>query len=292
MTCRTWRRNGWSVWHLWGAMTLLGLGVVATSDAWSDILHIAIRDQESSHLWLLPIVVVWLVWVRRRRLGYCRPEGLWIGPVVVSLGWIMYCYGASYSYQVLWHGGAVLLAAGCLLSVAGKSVLTQLVPAFVVLALFVPLPGRARQVIAIPIETASAQATETCFEVLGVSVERSGNVLSLNSHDVAITEASNGVRMVLSLAAVAFAFAFGTPLREYARAVILLACPISAIICNVVCLIPTVWAYANLPVRAADLFHDVSGWLMLAVAFLLLLGVLRVLRWVMVPVTQYSLAYD
>lgn len=292
MIPRKWRRNGWSAWHLWGAMALLALGIAATSDAWSDMLQIAMGDEESSHMWLVPIIIAWLVWVRRRRLRYCRPAGQWIGPVVAALGWMLYSYGNSHSYHTFWHGGAILLATGCFLSVVGRPMLVQLLPAFVALVFLVPMPDRVRQSIATPMEAICAQATQTWYQFVGVPVERFGNVLSLNSRDMAITEACNGLRMALSLTAVVFAFAFGTPMRGYVRALLLLACPILAIICNILRLIPTVWVYANWSGRTADLFHDLSSWVMLAVAFGLLLGVLRVLRWAMVPVTQYSLAYD
>jgi exosortase len=266
--------------------------VFTTRDAWADILQIVLKDEESSHAWLVPVIVPWLIWVRRRRLRYCHPEGQWIGPWTIALGWGLYSYGDAHSYQVFWHGGALMVALGCLLTVSGRQVLVQLLPAFAALAFVVPVPGRIRQAIAIPMETLSAQIAEACFTMLGVHVERSGNMLSLNSCDIAIAEACNGMRMVFSLAAVSFAFAFGMPLRGYARVVVLLACPISAVTCNVLRLVPTVWLYATYPGRWADLFHDLSGWTMLAVAFLLLLGILRAFRWALVPVTQYSLAYD
>jgi exosortase len=292
MIPRAWRRSGWSAWHLWGGIALIGLGILVTLDAWSDVLQIILKDEESSHALLVPIIVAWLVWVRRRRLRYCRPTGQWIGPVFVALGWFLYSYGDAHYYQVLWHGGALLLTTGCFLTVAGRQVLVDLSPAFVVLLFLLPVPGRIRQSVAIPMETITAQATEFCFSLLGVPVERSGNMLTLNSRDVAIAEACNGMRMVFSLAAVSFAFAFGMPLRGYARAMVLLACPLSAVLCNVLRLIPTVWLYATYPGRWADQFHDLSAWVMLVVAFLLLLGVLRLLRWALVPVTQYALAYD
>ena len=42
----------------------------------------------------------------------------------------------------------------------------------------------------------------------------------------------------------------------------------------------------------ADSFHDISGWLMLPIAFLLLRGVISVLVWAQVPVTRFNLAYQ
>jgi exosortase len=134
--------------------------------------------------------------------------------------------------------------------------------------------------------------TAELFNLCGVSVIRSGNMLSVNGNDVEIAEACNGLRMMFALALAMFAFAFGSPLRTYARILVLAATPITAVACNVVRLVPTVWLYGYYPSDLAGTFHDVSGWVMLVVAFLLLLAIVRLLRWAMVPVTEYTLAYD
>ena len=60
---RTLQRNGWRIGHLLIAMSLIGIAVLVTSDAWDDLLHIAARDEESSQIWLVPIAVVWLAWL-------------------------------------------------------------------------------------------------------------------------------------------------------------------------------------------------------------------------------------
>ncbi|MFV1968178.1 MAG: exosortase/archaeosortase family protein, partial [Pirellulaceae bacterium] len=138
--------------------------------------------------------------------------------------------------------------------------------------------------IAIPLQTASAHIAQIVFEIFGYDVARSGNVLNINGVDVAVAEACNGMRMVFALVLVSFAFAFGTPMRNSARLLIIVLSPLVAIACNVLRLIPTVWIYGNYPRSVAALFHDVSGWLMLPIAFLVLLAVTRVARWVMAPV--------
>jgi exosortase/archaeosortase family protein len=68
--------------------------------------------------------------------------------------------------------------------------------------------------------------------------------------------------------------------------------PLSAVLCNVIRLVPTVWVFGQFPQETAQKFHDVSGWVMLFVGFLLLMGVIRLLRWMLVPVTIFRLAYD
>jgi exosortase len=165
-------------------------------------------------------------------------------------------------------------------------------PVFLVLLFFIPVPGRVRQRIAIPMQNATAQVTQGVFDLADIPVTRSGNMLKMNGKDVAIAEACNGLRMVFALTLVCYAFAFGNPLRLHARLLILAASPLAAILCNVVRLVPTVYVYGYCSSHMADQFHSLSGWVMLFAAFLILMGILRILRWALIPVYQFTLAYD
>ncbi len=308
----SWFKNGWSAWHLVAAAIMGALGAMVTSDAWQDIWRIALKDEESSHIFLVPIVMGWLIWIRRRRLRQCRPHGNWIGPLMIVVGWGLYSLGDAQLIQSFWHGGAVLIVLGCIFSILGRDVFFQFLPAFAILIFLVPVPGRIRQRIAIPLGDATAQVTEQFLLLFNFEVQRMGSLLRINNVPVTIAEACNGLRMVFALTMVCFAFAFGTPLRGYVRLIVLAASPVSAIVCNVIRLVPTLWIYGSADrlvrflriepdpgqsveaagIELANHFHDISGWIMLPIAFLLLMGIVRALRWALVPVHQYTLAYE
>lgn len=292
MLPRTWRRNGWTQWHLAVGAALTAVAVAATWSAWVDIWSIALRDPESSQVFLTPFVALWLVWVRRERLRMCHPRGGLIGPALIAFGWLLSSYGYRTAMQSVWHGGALLIVIGAFLTVAGADVLRRFLPAFVVLVFLVPVPGQIRDMIAHPLQTATATATQVVGQVLGMAIERRGNLLEYNGAEVGVAEACNGLRMVFTLLLVSYAFTFGTPLRGYVRALFLAASPLSAVACNVIRLIPTVWVFGHYSSDFAHTFHEVAGWIMVVVAFLLLMGILRLLQWAMVPVKQYTLAYD
>ena len=285
-------RQGWTIWHAVAAVALTAAGFFATFDAWRDIGQIARDDAEQSHVLLVPIVAAWMVWSRRVRLRHCPPSGEWIGPLLVAVGWLLAWFGYHNMVQAAWHMGAVLIVVGAPLTVLGKNVVFKFLPAFLVLVFLVPVPGSVRQFIAVPLQTYTAAVTQAILETFGVTVERAGNVLTINGTEVAVAEACNGMRMVFALILVSYAFAFGLPLRNSARLVVLLGSPVAALICNVIRLLPTVLLYGYANHDLASLFHDASGWLMLPVAFLLLMGVLRVLKWALVPVNRYTLAYQ
>jgi len=283
------RTDRWTEWHVLAGIVMGALAVTATRDAWSDILLIARKNEEYSHIFLVPLVAAAMIFVRRARFRYCKPTGTAIGFLIAAVGWGVHLFGFYYNRESLWHGGAVLVLIGCVLSVFGKHALFRFFPAIAVLLFIVPVPGMVRLQIADPLENWTAQISELLLNASGVPIIRTGNLLTVNGQAVNIAEACNGLRMVFALILVSYAFGFGLPLRNSVRFMILLASPFAAILCNVIRILPTVWLYGH-STEAGKLFHDYSGWLMLPISFLLLLGVIKVLRWAMIPVMRYTLA--
>ncbi len=283
-------RNTWKPAHIAAALVMIGLGVLVTFQPWADMYFIASKDEEASQMWLVFPVAAWLVWVRRGRLRGCRPMGSLLGPAIVAIGWVLSTVGFYRSIQACWHFGAVLVPVGGFLSVVGRDLIRRFLPAFLVLVFLVPIPGRIRQGISQPMMRTTADVTQRISDFVGVPVDRSGNQLTINNVPVAIEEACNGLRMVFSLLLVSYAFAFGEPLRNYVRAIILLASPVSAIACNVIRMVPTIWMYGYATAEHASWFHDKAGWAMLVVSFLLLMSIIRVLQWAMLPVRHFMLA--
>lgn len=286
---------GYERWQSWHFVLAGALGAVAMWLCWAtwlDIWSFASEDAEQSHIVLVPIVAAWMFWARRKRLRSVPPAGTFIGPVIVLAGWIMSVVGFNHDIQSVWHAGAVAMLVGAVLSVLGKHVLFQFLPAFVVLVFLVPIPGAVRQQISLPLQNATAICTHFILELFGVELMRSGNLLIVNGKQVAVAEACNGMRMVFSLVLVSYAFAFSLPLRSGVRALVLVCSPVVALVCNVFRLLPTVLIYGYSTDKLGDLFHDWSGWLMLPVGFFLLMGVIRVLKWALLPVMRFNLAYQ
>jgi exosortase len=287
---RSFRTDRLTKWHLLAALGMGALGVLATLDAWTDIYTLASKDEEYSHIFLVPLVALAMVVVRRMRMRHCKPSGMIVGVLLVGIGWGMSSYGFYHAVQALWHAGAVVVVLGCMLSVLGKNVIFRFFPAIAVLVFLVPVPGQLRQKIAIPLQTWTARTAQTGLEICGVETEVSGNTLSINGKPVTVAEACNGLRMVFPLILVCYAFCFALPLRNSVRFLMLLASPLVAIFCNVLRTLPTIWLYGNKPRAVADAFHEWSGWAMLLISFLLLLGIIKALKWAMLPLTRFPLA--
>lgn len=285
-------KQGWSPKLIVQALLFTTAAFAVTWTAWADMWRIASTDDEASHALLVPIVAIWMVWVRQARFLRCPPGGGIVGVGIILVGWALSTVGYRNSIQSFWHLGSVLIVVGAALSVLGKHVLFRFMPAFLVLAFLVPVPERVREGISLPLQSASAAATHAILEVLGVDTQLNQNTLSINGISVAVAEACNGMRMVFALVLVSCAFAFGTPLRGYVRAIILILSPFAALACNVPRLVATVLVYGYGSRAMGDWFHDIAGWLMLPLAFLLLLTITRTLRWALLPVEKFTLAYQ
>jgi len=275
-----------------GAVVLVALGVAVRWADWMDIWNIFWKDEEASHVILTPIVVAVLVWVRRERLRRITLRTSWLGPVVVSLGCMICYYGEGHGYQSVRHLGAVTIAVGCLVTMLGREVMVNFLPAFAALAFLIPMPPTFRQAISLPLQTVNAYTTEDILTVLGVPVTRSARQLTVNGHDISIVEACNGLRLFFSLVMVSYLVAFFMSLKLYVRVLLVVLSPVSAILCNIVRLVPTALFYGYSSAAVGEGFHEGAGWGMLVVGFVLNFTVVWALRWALVPVSPFTLARD
>lgn len=282
------------------ALLLMAAGVAVTWEAWREIYDIAAHDEEYSHIFLVPLLAVWLLWVRRLRMTQIRISGTMIGPVFIGAGWALSYLGFNYGGQAVFHLGALLVVLGCVFSVLGKQALFRFLPAVLVLLFIVPVPAGLRQEIALPLQNWTARIAQFLLDLARIDTVVSGNTLAINGERVQVAEACNGMRMVFPMLLISYAFAFALPLRPGVRITLVLISPVVALACNVLRTLPTIWLYGkagNLSGdehtqawQLADRFHNISGWVMLPLSFLMLLGLIRLLRWMMVPVERYTLA--
>lgn len=256
-----------------------------------DMVAIGVRDEEQSHIFLAPFIAAWLLWLRRTRLRHVMVQPSLIGPVVAAIGWIVSWWGFEYGYQIAWHSGALMSLLGVVLAFTGLTPLYLFAPVFVCALFVLPVPGEIRQKLTLPLQDLATTVTHATLEFIGIVAIKSGNMLVVNGERVAIGEACNGMRMVFALSLVVYAFAFSTPLRQGTRLLLVLLSPGLAIVCNVIRLVPTAIIFGhggNMDV--AQSFHDMAGWIMLPIALLMLMAILRTIRWLDFPVAQMRLA--
>lgn len=268
-------------------LVLMALAVLACLDAWLDIARIVQKDEEASHILLVPLVFARIAWVRRGELKGWQSRASFWGPAIVLIGVGLSLFGNIKAMQVFWHFGAILAVVGAFVCIHGLEIVRRLWPAFLVLLFLMPMPGTIRHPLALFLQNVSAQATEIVIVALGFELVRHSNLLIINDYPVGIAEACNGMRMVSMLILVVFAFVFSEKIRTWARlALVLLSVPL-AILCNIIRLVPTVLAYGYFSPGLADQLHDWLGWVMVLASYFMLMGILTLMRWLLLPVEPF-----
>lgn len=280
--------RAWPLWRFVGAVSVVLLSIYILRTSWDRMLNISLTDEESSHVLLVPLAALWILFNRRHLLAKCRPTATWLGPVLVAVGWASHLYGYDIHDNEYWFFGTILMAVGGLVAFVGGQVLWRLAPVFIVLGFLIPVPGLFRELISLPLQSIMAQVAQGVGDLVGFMIDRTGSVLIINGQSIEIAEACNGMRMVFALFLVAYTVAFATPLKPWVRALLLLGAPPLALLCNLIRILPTIWLYGQGSQELADQFHDLAGWGMVIVAYLLLMGFIELLDWTGLDIMQTS----
>lgn len=280
----------WSQWTALQAMAAMAAAVLACLPAWRDIYLSATADPDNGYIVLVPAVAAWLALCRRRRLRSAGRNGLWIGPVIVFFAAGLYLLGGATPNTLALHLGAIGVLVGAIWSVAGRSVMLRMTPAVVALLFLAPVPMAILLPIIDALSTWSVVLTASLLEILGVPALANGRELVVGVSGVSLGDDA-GVRMIAAIGLVTYAFAFGSPLRHGVRILLVLASPLVAMVANVVRLVPYALVAEHWNV-ATGIMGQVSGWLTLFLAFGMLYGGIRLLRYAHVPARRYALAYQ
>lgn len=270
---------------------MVGVGFAITADAWRDIWQLIQRRPSAAHIVLVPFVFLWLVWVRRKRVRFCQPVGTWVGPVLVAIGWLISSWGAGHGIKVPWHCGALLFVIGCFLSVFGIEVFRQFLAAFVALIFLIPPPISIAVPMLQPLQTATADVTQSVYAAFGMPIEQIGGVVQIGQTRVPMSSAFGVLGVLFAFIVMGYTVAFGAPLRFSARALILIASVLVGFLVNVCRALATAWLYAYYQPQRVEQIMAITGWVMLLVAFLALLGVVKALLWASIPVRRYTLVH-
>jgi EpsI family protein len=258
------------------ARLLCGVAALAMLCYWPVVQGLASEwrhDEDMGHGFLVPLAAGWIAWQQRKRLAVMRPSA-W-GLVLVLAGAVLQFLGAVSLGLFVGALGLVCALAGILLAAGGLPWLRALAFPLFLLVFMLPKPDFVWTHVSLPLQLLASRLAALLVRLAGASVLREGNVLAVAGHRIAVEEACNGIRYLLSLGFVALLWGYVTGLRGR-RLALLGACAVPVAILVNACRIAAVAVMCryNYPL-AVGAFHDASGWAALALALVLLAGVGR-----------------
>lgn len=233
-----------------------------------------------SHGFLVPFFSGFLIWQRRGALDRLVPQGSWLGLPVLLAGIIELVLGDLAAELFLMRSSLIVIIAGLILFHLGTEVLRALAFPLAFLFFMVPLPTILFNAVAFPLQGLAAQNATWMLDLLGVPVLRDGNVIHL-SHIISlgVAEACSGIRSLISLLALAVAWAYLTLPGPWSMLVLVTSTVPISIVANVGRIVLTGLIGQWLGFEYAQgFFHTFSGWVIFLVAFLCLLGVYGIIR--------------
>jgi len=237
------------------------------------------NEDEYSHGFLIPLVSGYLVWTKRDEIKATAIRPTPWGLVVMAMALAVYVTGIVGADLFLQRVSAVVMITGGLLYVVGLPILRVVAFPLAFLLLMIPLPGIIFNSIAFPLQLFAAQIASTIMEACGVLVFREGNIMHLAAVSLDVEEACSGIRSLMSLTALGLLYAYITYSGWLLRVLLVLTIVPIAIAANVfrVTMTGLLAHFASVD-TALGVFHTAGGWSVFLVAAALLLGVNRLLR--------------
>ncbi|WP_165700485.1 exosortase/archaeosortase family protein [Alienimonas californiensis] len=285
----------------------LAIGVLwAFSDTLAVLASRWDADPQYSHGFLVPLIALGILWVRRDRLRPAVPAdangprekepfpaspSAW-GLPVLAAGLALRYYAVEIYVEWFEHLALVLCAFGMVLTAGGWTALKWAWPACAFLVFMLPLPFRLETAAAEPLRSAATVSAVYLLQVCGIPAVASGNaILAGPEVRVDVVEACSGLRMLMVFFALTTAAAIFNDSRPLWQRLAMVAAAIPiAIASNVVRIALTAALYYGGRPALADGLHDHAELLMVPLALGLLWAFLALLDRIFVPVAETDAA--
>ena len=170
----------------------------------------------------------------------------------------------------------LVLAAGLIWLLMGPRGVWINWAAIAFLIFMLPIPSHLNRIVRGNLQTIATDLSIVSLQTIGVPAIERGNVISLPNSEVGVVEACSGIRILVSLAAIAFGMAVLSETNWLRRTLLMVAVVPVALIANVSRIVMTAIGHEYFPTWSAEI-HDTAGWVMIALAVILLILVKRFL---------------
>ena len=238
------------------------------------------RD-DYNYCYLIPFVVLYLIWDKRDRLINAHGRPGWFGMIPLFFGMLLFWLGElGAEFYTLYLSSWFVLVGICWMHLGWRKFKIIIFPIAFILTMFPP-PSFIYANLSLKLKLISSRLGVWFLQMAGQSAYREGNIIDLGFTKLQIVDACNGLRYLFPLIVLAILVAYFSKAAWWKKALVILsAIPISIFINGLriasVGLLYPIWG----PKVAEGFFHDFSGWAIFMISLGLLLSELWVLNWV------------
>ncbi len=237
--------------------------------------------EEYSYAYIVPFIVLFLVWQKKEALEKIPFQGSWPGLVLVFAGVALFFIGNLATLYVIVQYAFLLTLAGLVLAFTGWRGFKLIWVPLLILVFMVPLPSFLFNNLSAQLQLISSQLGVAVIRLFGISVNLQGNVIDLGVFKLQVIDACSGLRYLFPLMTLSFIAAYFFKGAFWKRAIIFLSSiPITVFMnsfrIGVIGVMVDNWG----PSMAQGFLHEFEGW----AVFMACTGVLNVEIWLMAKI--------
>jgi exosortase len=230
-------------------------------------------DEDMGHGFLVPVVILWIVWRERDQWRTVPAEPALRGFTFIAAGAALQLVGALGVGLFAGALGFLCSTFGVVVCFGGFSRARAWSFPLLLSLFMLPKLAIVYNQVTLPLQLLATRQAAAILRAAGAEVLREGNVLQVGVHRVAVVEACNGLRYLIPLGFAAVVYAYLADRRPWMRVALLLAAIPVAILANAF----RVAASAYVPALSEGAFHTLAGWLIFVACMAAIYLVHRVL---------------
>ncbi|HOW36371.1 MAG TPA: exosortase/archaeosortase family protein [Candidatus Omnitrophota bacterium] len=237
------------------------------------------RDSYYTHGILIPLVSIFLIWQKRETLAKIHKASSPWGIKLIFAGLAIHLFSSLFRVYFSSGFSLMLVIPGLILHLYGTAMLMEVAFPVAFLFFMIPLPMVIIANISFQMKLFAAQIAAAALNGMHIPAVREGSLIKMRTSYVIVDDVCSGLRSLISLTALGSIFAYWMTSSRTKKIILFLSTIPIAILTNVVriiflSIVSEVWG----PQHTEGFIHDFSGFMVFALAFLMLFAVGKILE--------------
>ena len=231
------------------------------------------QDENYSHGFIVPIVAGYFLYTRWDELKNTTVTRWNAGLAVILFGLVQLLAGWLGTEYFSMRSSLIVILAGVVLYLFGTGVFRVALLSLAYLFFMIPIPYIIYDAAAFPLKIFVTKVSVLTLKTIGIVVMREGNIIMFPTLTLEVADACSGIRSLISLLALAVAYAFFLRISPWKRLILICAAVPIAVFTNAVRVVVTGILAQYWGAKAAEgFFHEFAGFVVFAVAMAMLIS--------------------
>ncbi|MDD5020010.1 MAG: exosortase [Candidatus Omnitrophica bacterium] len=260
------------------ALTVLLAVIYSPTIGWMVDRWMA-KDSYFSHGFLVPVVSLYIVWLKRRKLKAIKPRSVSWGLALIVGGLLIHVLSAFLRVYFTSAYSFLPVLCGLILYFRGLPTLKELWFPVTFLVFMIPLPLIAIVGITFKMKIFAAYWANKIVNAMGIRAVLEGSIIKMRHTHVVVEDVCSGLRSLISLLALGALMAYFSNLPRYKKLIVFLSAGAMAILANIVRIVFMAVTSEVYGAKFTEGFlHTLSGLIVFVVAFAGLMIVVKELE--------------